>query len=202
MIGTQHQTASLCSTSVPLHPSTTSSMPSSPSSVPIAGITDMEGPVEAKASTSMISPPTTSADIEAASPKCHQIIPVPIPTTTSRSSSLPSKLPVVVVPELAVPLHALPVWITCPGGHKDYRCQLCAFKHKNKNCMLMHIWQHLEISIGCPMCSKGFQNVASLCKHGKKSTLFTLWKWKTNEGIYIYEPKVSFRKQGCIYVSY
>ena len=23
--------------------------------------------------------------------------------------------------------------------------------------MLMHIWQHLEISIGCPMCGKGFQ---------------------------------------------
>ena len=34
--------------------------------------------------------------------------------------------------------------------------------------MLMHICQHLEISIGCPMCGKGFQNAASLQKHGKK----------------------------------
>ena len=34
--------------------------------------------------------------------------------------------------------------------------------------MLMYIFQHLEISIGCPMCGKGFQNVASLQKHGKK----------------------------------
>ena len=42
VIGTQHQTTSLCSTSVPLPPSTTSSTPSSPPSVPIAGITDTE----------------------------------------------------------------------------------------------------------------------------------------------------------------
>ena len=165
--GTQHQTASTCSTSVPLCPSTTSSMPSSPPSVPIAGITDTEEPVEAQASTSKLSPPT-SADIEAASPKCHQIIPVPIPTTTSKSSSLPSKLPVIHVPELAAPAHALPEWIDCPGGCKDYKCQLYAFQHTNRDCMLMHIWQHLEISIGCPMCRKGFQNAASLCKHGKK----------------------------------
>ena len=68
-MGTQHQTTSLHSTSVPLHPSTTLSTPSSPPSVPIAGITDTEGPVEAKASTSKISPLTTSADIEAASPQ-------------------------------------------------------------------------------------------------------------------------------------
>ena len=104
-VGTQHLTASSHSTSMSLHPSTTLSTPSSPPSVPITGITDTEGPVEAKASTSKISPPTTSAGIEAASPKCSQIVPVPIPTATSRSSSLPSKLPVVVVPELAVLVH-------------------------------------------------------------------------------------------------
>ena len=33
----------------------------------------------------------------------------------------------------------------------------------------MHIWQHLEILVSCPMCGKGFQNVASLCKHEKKA---------------------------------
>ena len=128
VMGTQQQTVSSRSTSVPLHPSTTLSMPSSPPSVPIAGTTDMEGPVEAKASTSKITPPATSADTEVAFPKHCQIIPVPIPMTTSRSSSLPSKLPVVVVPKLTVLAHTLPEWINCPGGCKDYRCQLCAFQ--------------------------------------------------------------------------
>ena len=47
VIGTQHQTAASHSTFVPLHPSITLSTPSSPPSVPIAGITDTEGPVEA-----------------------------------------------------------------------------------------------------------------------------------------------------------
>ena len=168
VMGTQYQTTSLHSTSVPVHPSVTSSMPSSSPSVPIAGITDMEGPAEAKASTSKTLPPTTSADIEAGSPKHHWIILVLIPTTASRSSSIPSKLPVIVVPELAVPVHALPEQINCPGGCKDYRCQLCAFQHTNKDCILTHIQQHLEILIGCPMCGKGFQNVASLHKHRKK----------------------------------
>ena len=139
-MGLQHQTMSSHSTYVPLHPSATSSMPSSIPSVPMTGITDTEGPDEAKSSTSKISPPTISADVEAVSPKCHQIIPMSIPTTTSRSSSLPSKLPVIVVPELAVPTHALPGWINCPGGCKDYRCQLCVFQHTNKVCMLTHIW--------------------------------------------------------------
>ena len=144
------------------------SMPSTPPSAPITGITDMEELVDAKASTSKISPPTTSADIEAASPKHCQVIPMPIPITTSRSSSSPSKLPVVVVPKLAVPVHALPEWINHPGGCKDYRCQLYAFQNTNTDCMLTHIQQHLEISIRYPMCSKGFQNTASLCKYGKK----------------------------------
>ena len=34
--------------------------------------------------------------------------------------------------------------------------------------MLTHIWQHLEISVGCLMYGKGFQNVAFLHKHGWK----------------------------------
>ena len=109
-----------------------------------------------------------STDVEAISPKCHWIIPVLIPTTTSKSSSLPSKLPVVVVPELTILVHALPEQINHPGGCKDYKCQLCDFQHKNKDCMLTHIQQHLEILIGCPMCSKGFQNAASLHKHRRK----------------------------------
>ena len=143
-------------------------MPSSLPSVPIIGITDMEGPAEANASTSKISPPTISTDVEAVSPKHCHIFSVPIPTTASRSSSLPSKLPVIVVLELVVPVHTLPEWINYPECHKDYRCQLCEFQHTNKDCMLTHIQKHLDISIGCPMCGKGFQNAAFLCKHGKK----------------------------------
>ena len=117
VMGTQHQIASSYSTS----------MPSSPPSVPITGIMDTEGPVEGKASTSKILPPSTSADIEAASPKHCQNIPVLIPTITSRSSSLPSKLSVIVVPELVVLSHALPECTNHPWGCKDYRCQLYAF---------------------------------------------------------------------------
>ena len=127
-MGTQHKTASLHSTSVHLSPSTTSSMPSTPPSLPIAGITDMEEAVDAIGSTSKISPPTMSADIGATSPQMLSDYPLAkFPTTTSRSSSLPSKLPVVVVPEFTVPAHAIPEQINCPGGCKDYRCQLCDF---------------------------------------------------------------------------
>ena len=111
-MGIQHHTTSSHSTSVPLCPPATSSMLSSLPSVPIAGITDMEGPAEAKASTSTILPPTMSTDVDAVSTKCHQIM---------------------------VPAHALSKQINCPGSHKDYRCQLCAFQHTNKDCMLMHI---------------------------------------------------------------
>ena len=55
-MGIQHQTTSSHSTSVPLCPSATSSTPSSLPSVPITGITDTEGPAEAKSSTTKISP--------------------------------------------------------------------------------------------------------------------------------------------------
>ena len=74
----------------------------------------------------------------------------------------------ITVPKLAVPTHALPEWINSPGGHKHYKCQISVFQHTNRDCMLMHIWQHLELSVGCPMCWKGLQNAASLCKHGQK----------------------------------
>ena len=167
-MGIQHQTTSSWSTSVSLCPSGTLSVTSSLPSVPNAGITDMERPAEAKTSTSKISPPTVSTDVEAVSPKCCQIIPVPIPTTAAKSSSLPSKLSVIVVAELAILVHILPEWINHPGGCKDYNSQLCDFQHRNKDCMLTHIQQHLEILIGCPMCSKGFQNMASLCRHRRK----------------------------------
>ena len=145
----------------------------------------MKGLVETQASTSKILPPKTSSEIEATSPKCSHIIPLPISPPTSGYISLPPQLPVVVIPELAVPAHTLPEWINHPEARKDYKCQLCAFQHTDRDCMLMHIWQHLKISIRCPMCRKGFQNAASLCKHRKGSTQSTSSRWKMNEGIYM-----------------
>ena len=97
-------------------------------------------------------------------PSAKELCLHPMPIT---SSSIPN-LPSIIEPELAVPMYALPEWINHPGGHKDYKCQTCAFQHTNRDCMLTHIWQHLEISVGCPMCCKGFQNVASLHQHGQK----------------------------------
>ena len=35
--------------------------------------------------------------------------------------------------------------------------------------MLTHIRKHLDLTIGCPVCSKGFQNAAFLCKRGRKA---------------------------------
>ena len=128
----------------------------------------MVGLAEAKASMSKILPPKTSSEMEATSLKCHHIIPLQISPPTSGPGSLPPQLPVVVVPELAILAYVLPEWINCPGGCKDYKCQLCAFQHTNRDCMLTHIWLHLDISIRCIMCRKGFQNVTSLHKHEKK----------------------------------
>ena len=167
-VATQSHTTFAFPSSMSLHLTTASSAPLPTPLVPILGVTDLAKPVEVKASTSKMPPPTSLVGIEIAFSKCQGIIPMPIPATTSRASSSPSRLPLVVVPKLAVPVHALPVWINYLGGHKYYKCQLCDFQHANKDCMLMHIQQHLEISIGCPMCGKGFQNVASLHKHRRK----------------------------------
>ena len=46
--------------------------------------------------------------------------------------------------------------------------QLCTFQHSNLNCILTHIRKHLNIMIRCPGYGKGYQNAASLCKHGRE----------------------------------
>ena len=133
------------------------------------GVTKLDEPSLVKTSTSKKIPsPSTSADYKVGSSKCRRIIPTPILITSSNPSNSASKLPSIVVSKLAILAYTLPEQINHPGGHKDYKCQLCAFQHTNKDCMLTHIWQHLEILVSCPMCSKGFQNVASLHKHGMK----------------------------------
>ena len=113
------------------------------------------------ATSNIIPLPSTSLDPKVIFSKCQRIMPTPIPTTSSSVPNLVS----IVVPECVVPVCTLPEQINHPGDCKDYQCQICAFQHTNKDCMLTHIWQYLEISVGCPMCGKGFQNAASLCKH-------------------------------------
>ena len=110
--------------------------------------------------------------------KCHRISPMLIsqPDVTSRplSPSRPSpsdtstSFPIVVVPEVVIPEEAYPKHVNRLGGGKDYICHLCSFQHTNYDCLLTHIHKHLSITIGCPSCGHGFQNAASLHKHGRK----------------------------------
>ena len=166
-----------------LHSTPASSVLIPTPSVPILGVTETTEPMEVKASTSKMSPPTTLVSIEIASSKHCRIIPMPIPATTSRASSSPSKLLLVVMPKLAVLAHGLPEWINCPGGHKDYKCQLCDFQHTNKDCMLTHIQQHLEILIGRPMCTKVFKMWLPSINTGERYIQSTSWKWQMSEGL-------------------
>ena len=50
-----------------------------------------------------------------------------------------------------------------------YLCCMCSFQHCNLDCILTHVRKHLDITIRCPGCGKGFQSAASLHKHGKKA---------------------------------
>ena len=144
-----------------------------PSTIPIVGITDSSLAVASPS----VSEATTLISLEIPS-KHQQITPTLIPqpeVASSPSSPLcpsPSakstSLPTVIVPELVIPAEGQPEQINQPGGGKEYKCQLCTFHHTNKDCILTHIRKHLDITIGCPICGKGFQNVASLHKHGKK----------------------------------
>ena len=60
----------------------------------------------------------------------------------------------------------LPWMSNKPDRHKDYVCQMCHFSHSNLDSILTHIRKHLNIIVGWPVCSRGYQNVASLWKHG------------------------------------
>ena len=101
-------------------PASTSSTIVAPPQVPIAGVTQVPAS-EKLPSTEMAvsdSKASTSSGPEVTPSKCYKIMPTPIPV---KCSSIPN-LPTIVVPELAVPTHALPEWINHPGGHKDYKC--------------------------------------------------------------------------------
>ena len=136
-----------------------------PPQVPIAGVIPSS---EKSPATEEVRASTSTTDPEGTPAKWHKITPMPLLAKGSDVGSEISKLPSIIVPELAVLTHALPEWINHPGGCKHYKCWICVFQHTNWDCMLTYIWQHLELSVRCPMCGKGFQNAASLCKHGQK----------------------------------
>ena len=108
-MATQSQKTFTSPSSMFLHLTTTSFALMSTPSVPILEVTEMAEPMEVKASTNKMSPPTTLVSIEIAPSKHCRIIPMPIPATPSTANSSPSRLLLVVVPELAE-------WINCPGG--------------------------------------------------------------------------------------
>ena len=76
--------------------------------------------------------------------------------------------PMVVVPEPLIPAEVYPECLNRPGGGKDYLCHLCLFRHSNLDTILTHVRQHLEVVVACPVCGKGYQNVATLHKHSKE----------------------------------
>ena len=90
----------------------------------------------------------------------------PSASTTPSTSSTASFL-AVVVPELAIPAEAYPEHLNRLGSGKDYLCCLCHFTHSNLESILTHVRKHLDITIGCPICSRGYQNIASFCKHDR-----------------------------------
>ena len=110
-------------------------------------------------------------------PKHHCVVPILVHSSdspvlsTSSTSSNPSTRSVsylvVVVPELTRLAEAYPEHLNRPDRGKEYLCHLCAFRHSNLDSILTHIRKHLDIMIGCPVCGKGYQNVASLHKHGR-----------------------------------
>ena len=150
-----------------------------PSTIPIVGITKSSLSVASVSSSGTKATALVSHEI---SPKCCCIVPTSVqpPESFPLPSSPPSPGPsdesalyaTLIFPELAIPMEAQPEWINQPGGGMEYQCQLCAYQHTNKDCMLTHIRKHIDITIGFPMCSIGFQNVDSLCKHGKKVYAF------------------------------
>ena len=142
-----------------------------PTLVPIVGMSSpsLESAV---ASTSVMpqpkapmDPEDTDLEILCTDPEVSQhcqITPIPI-----ESLSLETH-PVVVIPELLILAEAYPEHLNRPGEGMDYLCHLCLFRHYNLDTVLMHIRKHLEVVVGCPVCVTGYENVASLCKHGKE----------------------------------
>ena len=162
------------------HPHTYTSTPPAlpPTSVPVVRVSEVEvsGPSHVPAVPMMESKPDEETTLQknktsaesSPSPKCHCITLILIsPSVSAMSSTGSTSFPVVVVPKLSIPAEAYSEHLNRPGGSKDNLCYLCPFRHTNLYCILTHVRKHLEITIGCPICSRGCQNATSLCQHGR-----------------------------------
>ena len=118
-----------------------------------------------------------SQDVPMSTPKHHHftltlvwssVSPMPfISSTSSGPFSKSVSYPGVVVPQLTIHAEAYPEHINWPEGGKEYLCHVCTFRHSNLNCILTHVRKHLDITLDHPVHGKGYQNMASLCKHGR-----------------------------------
>ena len=167
-------------TSAQPHPCTFTGTP--PASVPLKRITELSSaPVMVMAGSSKPDE-EIPASLEASKTKISNI---PVTTTlvslstsahpsTSSVQSLSTgpatTIATIVVPELAIPADAYPECINRPGIGKDYLYQICYFSHTNLDSVLTHIRRHLDITVGCPICCKGYQNAALVWKHGREAT--------------------------------
>ena len=155
----------------------TSTLPvPAPTSVPVLGVSSPIS-TEWMSSDESLAAATESQNVPMPTPKCCHIIPTLVWSSdspvlfTSPSSSDPSTKSasylLVVVPELTIPAEAHPDHLNRPGGDKEYLCSLCTFRDLNLDFILTHIRKHLDFTISCPVCCKGYQNAASLCKQGR-----------------------------------
>ena len=76
---TQHQATLLQPQTVHYHPLATTSISSSPPTIPIVGVMDTKGPTDATAISSGVQTPTSPAQKEPMTSKCQCIILMPIP---------------------------------------------------------------------------------------------------------------------------
>ena len=159
-----------------LHPNTYTATPPAPppALIHVAGVSDSSpvpvmAKIESKPDEEIL---TTSkpkiSDIPAPVSKCHHVSTTLVSPSVSAkpSTSSTASFPNVVVPELVIPAEAYPEHVNRQGGGKDYLCQLCHFSHSNLDSILTPVRNHLDITIGCPVCGRGYQNAVSLLKHG------------------------------------
>ena len=168
------QTKPVLLSSAQPHPCTYTSIPPAPppASVSVVGVSEVEVfrpshipavltmELKSDEETTMLKA-KTSAEY-APSPKHHHITLTLIsPSVSTTPPTGSSSFPVVVVSKPAIPAEAYPELFNRPSGGKDYLCCLCPFRHSNLDCILAHVRKHLEITIGCPVSSRGYQNAAS-----------------------------------------
>ena len=145
-------------------------------SCPIFGMVTIESKPDEEVSSNSKVIKTKISTIPVVISKCHQVsttlISLSVSTVLSTSSAMPltsstMSTPIAVVPELAIPADAYPEHLNKPCRGRGYLCHLCHFSHSNLDLILTHVRRHLDITVGCPVCSKGYQNVVSLQKHGR-----------------------------------